>query len=167
VISEGNNEAGISFLPLGTADIVRQPQHVYGGEWGHRVSPDGRWLAYSSRRDGPFEIFVRPYPAMSPETRVSVGGGTEPIWSREGHELVYHNGNRWMAGRVSTASGFSASPPRELFQTAFVDSLAVSWDMGPDNRVLVVKPSGEASDPRELRVVQRWFTELERLVPAD
>jgi serine/threonine-protein kinase len=166
VFSEGNDEAGIGFLSLGTGDIARPPRLTGSVEWGHRFSPDGRWLAYSSRRDGPYEIFVRPYPDLFPETRVSVNGGTEPIWSRAG-ELVYHNGNRWMASRVSTDGGFSSSPPIELFQTAFVDSLAVSWDLGSDDRILIVKPSGPESDPGEIRVVQHWFTELGRLVPVD
>jgi len=166
VFGEGNNEAGIGVLSLATGELVRPVQLVGGLEWGHRFSPDGRWLAYSSRRDGPFEIFVRPYPEMAPETRVSVDGGTEPIWSGEGGELVYHNGNRWMASAVSTEGTFSSSPPRELFQAPFVDSLAVSWEMGPDDRILVVQPSGEESDPREIRVVQRWQQELERLVPT-
>jgi WD40 repeat protein len=155
----------VFLVSLDTGDVA-QPVSVAGGqEWGHRFSPDGRWLAYSSRRDGPFEIFVRPYPGLDREIRISVGGGTEPIWSARGDELVYHNGNRWMASAVSTAKGFSVAPPRELFRTPFVDSLAVSWDMGPGDRVLVVKPTAPPSDPTEIRIVQHWFAELQRLVP--
>ena len=59
-----------------------------------------------------------------------------------------------------------AETPRELFQTAVVDTGGLSWDVAPDGRFLVIKPS-VISDPTEVRVVLNWFEELERLVPTD
>ena len=54
------------------------------------VSPDGRWLAYESNESGASEIFVRPFPALdSGRWQVSTGGGTRPLWSRDGRELFY------------------------------------------------------------------------------
>ena len=55
----------------------------------------------------------------------------------------------------------------ELFQTHFVDTFGVSWDLAPDGRFLVIKPSADDSDPSELRIVLNWFEELKRLVPTD
>ena len=62
---------------------------------------------------------------------------------------------------------FSSSPTRNLFQTTFVDTFGVSWDLAPDGRFLVIKPSADDSDPSELRIVLNWFEELERLVPTN
>ena len=136
-------------------------------EWGHRFSPDGRWIAYSSDRDGAFEVFVRPYPSLDLEHKVSVGGGQEPIWSGDGGELFYRNGNQWMVTDVSSSPTFSSTQPRELFQTSFADPYGVSWDLAPDGRFLVVKPSTDGSDPNELRAVLNWVEELTRLVPTN
>ena len=51
------------------------------------VSPNGRWLAYSSDRSGEAEILVEPFPASGVATQVSARGGTEPVWSKDGREL--------------------------------------------------------------------------------
>ena len=135
-------------------------------EWGHRFSPDGRWIAYSSNRDGPFEVFVRPHPSLDAEYKVSVGGGQEPIWSVDGSELFYRNGNRWMVADASNSPTFSSGQPRELFQASFTDTYGVSWDLAPDGRVLVIKPTTDGADPNALRIVVNWFKELERLAPS-
>ncbi len=54
-----------------------------------------------------------------------------------------------------------------LFETNFVDSLAVSYDVAPDGRFLIIKPSHEESDATRLNLVLNWFEELKRLVPTD
>jgi serine/threonine-protein kinase len=57
------------------------------------VSPEGRWMAYSSTETGGTEVFAVPFPnAGDAKWLVSVGGGTEPLWSRDGRELFYRNG---------------------------------------------------------------------------
>ena len=53
------------------------------------ISPDGRWLAYEANDSGRFEIYVRPFPDVnSGHWPVSTNGGTRPIWTRSGQELV-------------------------------------------------------------------------------
>lgn len=53
------------------------------------LSPDGRWLAYSSNESGRFEVYVRPFSGPENRWRVSVAGGREPAWSRNGRELFF------------------------------------------------------------------------------
>ena len=110
---------------------------------------------------------MRPYPSLDLEHKVSAGGGQEPIWSGDGSELFYRNGTQWMVTDVSTSPTFSSTQPRELFQTSFVDTYGLSWDLAPDGRFLVVKPSTDGADPNELRTVLNWFEELKRLVPTN
>jgi serine/threonine-protein kinase len=48
-------------------------------------SPDGRWLAYASNETGRFEVYVRPFPDVNGgHWQVSTGGGTRPLWARNG-----------------------------------------------------------------------------------
>ena len=66
-------------------------------------SPDGRWIAYQSDRLGQTEIWVRNYPATPEQPiRISEGGGTEPVWARDGTEIYYRNGDTMMAAQVAT-----------------------------------------------------------------
>jgi len=49
-------------------------------EFNPRFSPDGRWPAYTSTRDGREEIYVRALTGGA-ELEISVDGGREPVWS--------------------------------------------------------------------------------------
>src|SRR5262249_21791274 len=54
-----------------------------------QFAPDGRWVAYNSMESGRWEVYVARFPNMKPVTRVSDGGGCQPIWRRDGNELFY------------------------------------------------------------------------------
>ena len=80
-------------------------------------------------------MYVRPFPnADEGRWQVSSGGGTEPIWTRDGRELVYRAGTRIMAEVVTTPS-FSTRVPKVLFST-----LAVAND---DHRYYAATPDGQ------------------------
>jgi eukaryotic-like serine/threonine-protein kinase len=59
-----------------------------------RLSPDGRWIAYTSDESGRFEIYVRQFPPSGAVWKVSAAGGIQPEWRRDGRELFYVTGNR-------------------------------------------------------------------------
>jgi Tol biopolymer transport system component len=71
-------------------------------EWGARLSPDNRVLAFVSNETGRWEVHVQPFPG--PGRQISTEGGTEAVWSRDGRELFYRNGSRMMAVAIDTAS---------------------------------------------------------------
>jgi hypothetical protein len=100
---------------------------------------------------------------------VSVEGGREPLWSRDGRELVYRSGTRMVAVPVDTTRGFSAGKPRVLFEGRYVagglDVMGLDYDLAPDGRFLIVKPGAEEQAPRGLHVVLNWVDELKRRVP--
>jgi Tol biopolymer transport system component len=55
-----------------------------------QVSPDGKWMAYSSNTTGANEVYVRPFPnGPGGVWKVSVDRGSEPRWSADGKELYY------------------------------------------------------------------------------
>jgi hypothetical protein len=89
-----------------------------------QVSPDGRWLAYSSNETGRSEIYVRPFPEGPGRIQVSVDGGVYPRWRQDSRELYFLNlvsMGAMMAAelRVSGAS-ITRSVPKRLGQTYFV-----------------------------------------------
>ena len=53
------------------------------------LSPDGRWLAYTSNEGGIEQVYVQPFPATGARWQVSNGGGRQPQWRYDGTQLYY------------------------------------------------------------------------------
>jgi serine/threonine protein kinase len=147
----------------------REPELVVGteyAEWGPVFSSDGRWIAYTSDKDGKYQVYVQPYPAMDRAWQISDDFGEEPVWSTNGDELFYRNGDKWMVVSISTESEFTPGPPQVLFEGPYINVPGLSYDVSPDaQRFLVLQPEYDDSDVRELHVVLNWFEELKRLAP--
>jgi len=145
----------------------RQPQ----------ISPSGRWIAYVSNESGQDEIYVRPFPAVDEgRWQISTRGGDNPLWSADGRELFYRNGDAVMAVSVNTDPNFSHETPETLFQGTYLyldGVVGTLWDISPDGkRFLMQKQSlGESvtegvSRPK-INIVLNWFEELKERVPVD
>jgi len=132
-------------------------------------SPDGRALAWVSTDSGRSQVYVRPYPGTS-RTLVSIGGGTEPIWSRSGTELFYRDGRRFFSVPVSTTGTLTAGQPALLFEGDF-DSGSLtpgipSYDVALDGRrFILVTGAADAESPSRLDVVLNWVEELRQRAP--
>ena len=153
-------------------DGERKPQRLLDAaveQWLASLSPNGRWLAFTSVDTGRAEVYVSDFPSLASRHQISVEGGREPKWSRDGGELVYRAGGRMFAVPVDTKGGFSAGKPRVLFEGRFavggMDVLGLDYDLAPDGRFLMMKPGPEEQAPRGLRVVLNWVDELARRVP--
>jgi dipeptidyl aminopeptidase/acylaminoacyl peptidase len=135
-------------------------------------SPDGRFIAYVSDASGQDEIYVQPYPGPGTRTVISTAGGYGPVWSRDGKELFYRNGDRMMTVTVETEPQFSrfvASVPAILFEGEFLsDPNAASgsrtYDVSADGQRFLMVEAGETRG--ELHVVLNWLEELEARVPG-
>ena len=129
-------------------------------------SPDGHWIAYQSAESGRTEIYVRPFQGPGGRTQVSTDGGVEPVWSRDGRELFYINGDKTMAVEVQTKPDFSARSPRVLFTGRYLPSPngVSGYDISPDGkRFLKVQPTNPEQAGSQINVVINWFEELKRL----
>ena len=68
-------------------------------EYDARISPDGQWLAYVSEETGRPEVSVRAMSGPPSRLVVSSGGGSQPVWRRDGHELLYVDREGRLRGR--------------------------------------------------------------------
>ena len=82
------------------------------------LSPDGRWLAYTSYENGQREVFVRPYPEVESGRWQVSAGGHSPTWSKHEDALFYVT-TAGMMTRVAyepVGSSFRAQAPVPLFE---------------------------------------------------
>jgi Tol biopolymer transport system component len=133
-----------------------------------RFSPDGRWLAYVSLDTGRAEVWVQAFPdgASKGKWLVSSGGGREPVWSPNGQELFYRNGDRVMAVEVTTGTSFVAGKPRVLFEGQYFGSPGfLNFDVAPDGqRFLMLKEPASERALAHFNLVVNWFEELKQRV---
>ena len=143
-----------------------------------RISPDGRWMAYTSNEKKREEVYVRPFPDVNEGGRwqISTSGGDGPLWSPDGREIFYRNGHAVIAVSVKTSPTFILEASRTLFQGTYVAAINspggefATWDIHPDGkRFLMIKESsagGAGGFPRKINIVLNWLEELKRQVPA-
>jgi Tol biopolymer transport system component len=131
-------------------------------------SPNERWLAYDSDESGQVEVYVQSYPDPTRSRRqVSSGGGSEPLWTRGGREIVFRRGGAVLAAAFDPATG-EVDRPVELFSGPYLDQTEAtsprSWDAARDGeRFLMLRWPPERGSPR-VEVVLGWLRELERQV---
>jgi Tol biopolymer transport system component len=136
-------------------------------------SPDGRWIAYVSNESGSAEVYVRPFPGPGEKHHISTNGGTNPVWSRNGRELFYLEGDRskssMMAVDVSLSGEFKAGKPQRLFDaTAYPATAPIrSYDVTPDGQFIMGHEHEPPDQPvTKLNIVLGWANELKRRVPS-
>jgi dipeptidyl aminopeptidase/acylaminoacyl peptidase len=121
-----------------------------------QISPDGKWIAYSSDLVGNRrEIHVRPFPAGTGQWQISVAGGDWPRWRQDGKELVFHSigpvatpqnpGNLAFVGPLygvavnGSGSSFEHAAPR-----AFVNHRVLNYPhAGVEYHSYAISPDGQ------------------------
>jgi hypothetical protein len=139
-----------------------------GSERGAAFSPDSHWIAYQATVSRRPEILVRRFPDGTRDVRVSTDGGTSPLWSRDGREVLYRRGRQvWSASVHAGTDGFVAERPRELFRGEDVigsDRQTWSYDPATDSFIMIGSGDHEISRDRFV-VVLDWTAELSERVP--
>jgi serine/threonine-protein kinase len=131
------------------------------------VSPDGRWLAYTSIESGTNEVYVRPFPSTTGgRWQVSNGGGSQPRWSSDGRELFFLDGAfRMVAAQVRAAAAFEVAELRPLFDAGgfTLDGFHQSYDVLPGGRGFVfLRPRqlGQAAPGVKIVQAEHWLDDV-------
>ncbi|HSU97125.1 MAG TPA: protein kinase, partial [Gemmatimonadaceae bacterium] len=131
---------------------------------GPRISPDGHWIAYWSNQSGRDEVYVRAFPEKGGVVQISSGGGTEPVWSHDGHELFYRQDDRLIAASLATRPGLIVTGRHLLFAQRFeTDGGHAYYDVSPDGKSFIFLKDTEAQ--AQLVVVLNWSDGLMQSSP--
>ena len=134
--------------------IARGPVRDNGGP----VSPDGRWIAYSSEDSGRFEVYVQSFPVPGRKAQISGDGAVRAWWTRDGRQLVLLGGDFRTLSRVDLEAGatLGVGTPRPF---ARLPADIVWVDAMPDRqRFLAIAP--ERTGTGSVTVVQNWRAAL-------
>jgi WD40 repeat protein len=127
-----------------------------------KLSPDGRFVVYTSNDSGRFEVYVRSFPDGTGKRQVSTSGGTQPRWSRDGKEIFYVDRDTLMAVGVTTSPSFSSEPPEVLFAHPGLEAggVAPRYDVANDGQRFVLAEWLDGGPTLSIHVVQNWFAEF-------
>jgi serine/threonine-protein kinase len=155
--------------PHGGEDTSHQPAHKLVDDglahYMPEVSPDGRWLADVSTRNGHSEVFARPYPGPGLAVRVSDdAGGTEPGWSRDGRRIYYRTRGAFMEAVIATTPALAVKSRRELFKDVFDGAMPHrNYDVAPDGSGFIMITGGSS----EAVVMEHWLTRLREMLAGE
>jgi eukaryotic-like serine/threonine-protein kinase len=130
-----------------------------------QLSPDGRWLAYTSDETGNPEVYVKSFSAdgkLGPDKKlISTSGGRLPIWRRDGSELFFvASDSSMMATSVKTGgTEFQFDVPKPLFKTRTLSlegAIFHEYDVSPDGQRFLIGTLIDDTKPPSPTLILNW-----------
>jgi eukaryotic-like serine/threonine-protein kinase len=121
------------------------------------------WLAYQSSESGQPEVYLTRFPNSGARYQVSLAGGVEPVWSRDGKRLYYLDpGQKLIEADIQVdKDSVQVSGRKSLFQTSLSLSFdEAGYDVTRDGRFLMLDFVMDTPSP--VTVVMNWDAELKR-----
>jgi eukaryotic-like serine/threonine-protein kinase len=142
--------------------FIQSPFDEHDGDF----SPDGRFVAYTANDSGSNEVYVRRFPDGTDKKQVSMRGGSQARWRKDGNELFYVEDATLVAVQVSSVRDFALGAAERLFEDkdAF-PGRGLRYDASLDGRRILMTETLRKAN-LSIRVVQNWFEELMANVPA-
>ncbi|HEX7295626.1 MAG TPA: hypothetical protein VF251_07725, partial [Pyrinomonadaceae bacterium] len=136
-----------------------------------QLSPNGRWLAYTSDETGDAEVYVQSFSADgklgADKKRVSTTGGKLPVWRRDGSEIFFIAADgQMMAASVKTdRAAFEFDAPKALFKTRTISlegGIYHEYDVSPDGQRFLIGTL--IGDPKAAppTVIMNWTALLKK-----
>ena len=162
----GPTDAAVYALPIGGDKrpfAVAKPQSPQGRIIHFRLSPDDRWLAYTSTDSGREEVYVTHFPGGEGRWQISQTGGTFPAWRADSKEIYFVglDGAIDAAGVSAKNNDFDVEQVRSLFPINYTAPIGNAFDNAPDGQHFVVTQLPLAA-PTPLVLVSNWLADLKK-----
>ena len=148
----------ILMLPLNGPASPRAIVSTPSADVEPQVSPDGKWLAYSSSETGVYELYVTPFPPAGQKgLRISRSGGRQAMWRADSRELFFVNDDRkFYAVRIPESGPASDIAPEFLFDMhANVSNTRNSYVPRADGQRFLVNMVLDKEDA-PINVISNW-----------
>jgi Tol biopolymer transport system component len=121
------------------------------------ISPNGKWMAYSSNESGRFETYVTDFPGAHAKFQISSEGAYGHVWSRDGKRLYFANVSKLSAANIRNPETMELSST----ETATMLDAERLIGIAPDGRLLVLK-SVHGSQAEPIRVLLHFPDSLQK-----
>ncbi len=102
---KGDKDYGISMVNVHTKQVTPLVDLPGSAQHSSAISPDGKWLAYTSDETGREELWIQALPANGKRVQLTNSGGSHPQWSPDGSRLYFDKGDQLYWLPVSTTGG--------------------------------------------------------------
>ena len=137
-------------------------------ERGPHFSPDGKWLLYVSDRSGRDEVYAESFPAGGNRAQLTIEGGREAMWSRDGTRVFYRGLDGWMmAAHVARGQELQVTRRERLFDAnPYNDNTFLRmYDVARDGRFLMMKYVTQG--PRtDVVIIRNWVQQVKARLNA-
>jgi len=153
------NGLDMNYIPVAPGGTPRPVVATPAGERDGSISPDGKWLLYTSNESGRQEVYVVSYPAIGGKWQVSPAGAATGVWVEAGRRVVYFDLDGGIQSVDITAQGgnLTIGAPRRVFGGIPV---TVAGAISPDGKRLLVAAPTEESVQSNLVLVTDWAAAL-------
>lgn len=130
-----------------------------------QLSPDGKYIAYTSDKSGSAAVYVQTFPFSGSEWRISTGVGAQPRWRKDGRELFYiAAGSKLMVVDVKLGPPFQVGVPKLLFETRVptIIDFRNHYVVAADGQRFLINTITEARGSTPIDVVKNWTALLKR-----
>jgi hypothetical protein len=159
----GLNE--LSSLPADASAVLKPLVPSTGQQNLSDLSPDMKWLAYTSDESGQYEVWAARLPVQGAPKQVTNRGCETPRWSPKGDGMFYRCGQRWYWAALSGSDDPPFRPPELFLEGDYLNIAGPGYEVSPDGtRLLLLQGSGERTRGT-LDVITNWRAELERRLP--
>jgi len=136
----GTDDYGVSLLDFGSKNVKVLVDAPASEQHSSRISPDGRWIAYSSNESGRQEVWVEPLPQTGKRHRVTQTGGRHPLWSPDSSTIYFDQDGRMFSMNLNLAANPpKAGEPKRLPITGFQQGdRRRQFDLTPDGKHFVL-----------------------------
>jgi Tol biopolymer transport system component len=152
VVPEGKDR----YQDFEASPFIQSPFDEHDGDF----SPSGRFVAYTANDSGRNEVYVRRFPDRTDMRQVSMRGGSQPRWRKDGNELFYVEDATLVAVHVSSVRDFALGAAERLFEDKDpFPGRGIRYDVSFDGRRILMTETLQKANP-SIRVVQNWFAEF-------
>ena len=164
---ENNPETSLDVWVLSEQGEPRPIARTPAEENQPALSPDGRLIAYTSSESGRTQIYLQGLDSNE-RLDVSINGGEQPVWSRDGQGIFFRRGNRMLSVEVVSDPALSVSQPVEVFEMPIESGNGFGttphYDISPDGTKFLAVTERPTT---EFKVITNWFEELTSRVPTN
>lgn len=131
-----------------------------------RVSPDGKWIAYTSDESGHPEVYLGPLGASGPNVQVSTNGGSSPRFSHDGTRLFFREAQDVLMAATLEYHGTEpkVTESKQLFDVKISGPFATlgwaGYEVLPGGGFLMIERTVWEREPRTIHVILNWAEEL-------